>query len=197
MEKTSSNTLSPFSLAGLIWFLLFDGVLNWIIEFKKFYSSSRCFFQSLTEFFVGKSKGGSEKKIANSELLKHKLSLKEKVEDGKLSREDVEMVMGNLRIVCNPDEDKPRERLGLHELSVLFEEKEPSVEEVKEAFDIFDENRDGFVDASELQRVICSLGFKEGSKLVDCETMIRAFDENRDGKIDFNEFVKLMENSFC
>ncbi|RZC67626.1 hypothetical protein C5167_011323 [Papaver somniferum] len=65
------------------------------------------------------------------------------------------------------------------------------------AFDVFDDNRDGFIDANELQKVLSALGIREGLTLENCNIMIRRFDDNSDGRIDFNEFVKLMENSFC
>ncbi|KAG9159640.1 hypothetical protein Leryth_013616 [Lithospermum erythrorhizon] len=51
---------------------------------------------------------------------------------------------------------------------------------------LFDENRDGFIDANELQRVLLALGFNEGSELENCKRMIRVHDENDDDKIDFN-----------
>ncbi|RZC88784.1 hypothetical protein C5167_031159 [Papaver somniferum] len=121
----------------------------------------------------------------------------EKEDDGKLSREDVEMVMHKMRLTCSQDGEKIQERLGLDELLGLFEEKEPSVDEVRGAFDVFDENRDGFIDATELQKVLFALGIREGLTLENCNIMIRRFDDNSDGRIDFNEFVKLMEHSFC
>ncbi|KAK9200666.1 hypothetical protein WN944_015864 [Citrus x changshan-huyou] len=88
------------------------------------------------------------------------------------------------------------QKLGSAELSWLFEEKEPSLEQVKEAFDVFDENKDGFIDAMELQRVLCILCLKEGFELENCKKMIKTFDENGDGRIYFKEFVKFMETSF-
>lgn len=66
--------------------------------------------------------------------------------------------------------------------------------EIKEAFDVFDVNGDGFIDVEELQRVMCVLGFKEGKEIQNCERMIRKFDQNKDGRIDFQEFLKLMES---
>lgn len=93
------------------------------------------------------------------------------------------------------DGEKLHEDTAADELPQLFEE-EPSLKEVKEAFDVFDENQDGFIDASELQRVLCKLGLEEGSQVKDCARMIKAFDEDDDGKIDFNEFVKLVDKSF-
>lgn len=76
-----------------------------------------------------------------------------------------------------------------------LEEENPRLEEVKEAFDVFDENRDGFICAEELQKVLCALGFSEGFELDRCMRMIAVFDENGDGRIDFAEFVRLMESS--
>lgn len=76
-----------------------------------------------------------------------------------------------------------------------FEEGEPNLEEVKEAFALFDENEDGFIDASELRSVLRGLSLTEASQ-AECTTMIAAFDDDKDGRIDFSEFVKLLERSF-
>lgn len=78
----------------------------------------------------------------------------------------------------------------------IFEEREPSLDEVREAFEVFDGNKDGFIDEEELQRVMGALGLKEGMEVKNCRRMIGAFDENGDGRIDFHEFVKFMEISF-
>ncbi|XAR71275.1 hypothetical protein NMG60_11028460 [Bertholletia excelsa] len=108
-------------------------------------------------------------------------------------REDINLVMENLGMPCDPDGEKLTEK----QLLVSFEEEEPSLGEVRAAFDVFDVNGDGFVDAGELQRVLCSLGLvEEGSEVEDCKKMITAFDENEDGLIDFPEFVKFMEKCF-
>lgn len=112
-------------------------------------------------------------------------------------KEDAEMVMGRLGL-CSTGEWDGWEGTGPGEISRLFEEEEPSLQEVREAFRVFDVNEDGFIDAAELQRVLRGLGLvEEGKEVEDCRRMIRAFDENGDGRIDFNEFVKLMENCFC
>ncbi|XP_026378283.1 probable calcium-binding protein CML45 [Papaver somniferum] len=87
-------------------------------------------------------------------------------------------------------------RLNSVEFSNLFDEDEPSLTELKKAFDLFDQNKDGFIDERELQDVLFKLGFKEGHDIKECKRMIRVFDDNRDGRIDFNEFVKCMEKSF-
>jgi len=100
-------------------------------------------------------------------------------------------------IFCSSESDELDEKYGSNELSELFDENEPSLEEVKMAFDVFDENKDGFIDAKELQRVMCILGLKEGLEVKNCQKMIKNFDENQDGRIDFTEFVKIMENRLC
>ncbi|PKI47894.1 hypothetical protein CRG98_031678 [Punica granatum] len=114
---------------------------------------------------------------------------------GFLCREEVEMVMERLGLSCCPASDgRIREVYGPDEISGVLDEKEPTLEEVEGAFMVFDGNRDGFIDAEELQRVLCRLGFKEGREIEDCEKMIRSFDRNGDGKIDFEEFVMFMDN---
>ncbi|OWM65289.1 probable calcium-binding protein CML30 [Punica granatum] len=113
----------------------------------------------------------------------------------KLLGHEVETVMEGLGIFSiNPDGGGGT--VGAQEIEQLFEEQEPSLGEVKEAFDVFDKNRDGFIDAGELRVVLWALGLSEVSE-ADCQRLIRAFDENRDGRIDFREFTKLVEKSFC
>ncbi|KAL0395638.1 UNVERIFIED_CONTAM: putative calcium-binding protein CML46 [Sesamum calycinum] len=117
----------------------------------------------------------------------------EKRVDQSVNRGEVEIVLRSLGMCCNSYETKVPARLDADDLFNLFEEENPNLEEVKEAFDVFDSNRDGFIDAEELQKVLCALGLKEGSEMENCRRMIGMFDENGDGRIDFDEFVKFME----
>ncbi|GMJ00008.1 hypothetical protein HRI_003670000 [Hibiscus trionum] len=87
--------------------------------------------------------------------------------------------------------------VGAAGIGGLFEEEEPSLMEAKDAFDVFDEKKDGFIDAEELRNALVSLGFVKEAEEDECEKMIKGFDENFDGRIDFNEFVKVLETSFC
>ncbi|KAI3696389.1 hypothetical protein L1987_79403 [Smallanthus sonchifolius] len=113
--------------------------------------------------------------------------LKETINKEFLTLEELNMVMGQLGIqhCCSHD-------ASIDILSV-FDDEEPSLGEVKAAFDVFDVNSDGFIDAFELQRVSCNLGKPEKVKLEACRNMIKGFDINGDELIDFDEFVKLME----
>uniref|UniRef100_A0A803N3E9 EF-hand domain-containing protein n=1 Tax=Chenopodium quinoa TaxID=63459 RepID=A0A803N3E9_CHEQI len=104
---------------------------------------------------------------------------------------DINMIMERLGIQHSFEGEELQKKWDCKELSNLFED-EPSLEEVKEAFDVFDQNKDGFIDAGELQRVLCVLGIRKGVELQDCRKMIKGFDQNNDGKIDFNEFLLLM-----
>ncbi|GAB2214439.1 hypothetical protein Droror1_Dr00018785 [Drosera rotundifolia] len=84
------------------------------------------------------------------------------------------------------------------EFKVMFVVEEPNLEEIKEAFDVFDSNGDGLIDEVELHVVLCRLGLmKSGEGVERCRKMISVFDRNGDEVIDFNEFVKFMESCLC
>ncbi|KAE9607366.1 hypothetical protein Lal_00026931 [Lupinus albus] len=100
--------------------------------------------------------------------------------------------MENLGISVEEDGEGIVE-FGEQEIALVFE-KEPTFVEVEEAFDVFDENKDGFIEAKELQRVLCLLGLEKD--LVQCQRIINVVDQNGDELIDHNEFVKLIEQSF-
>lgn len=125
-------------------------------------------------------------------------SMKE-LTDTTISWEDLGSIMGNIGIIWDKSGG---ERLDLIEISDLFseltdnEDQTISLEEVKEAFELFDENRDGFIDAKELQKMLRALGFKETTETY-CQKMISVFDCNGDRRIDFSEFLKVVESSFC
>ncbi|XP_075659271.1 putative calcium-binding protein CML45 [Castanea sativa] len=159
-------------------------ILYWVVEIHSFFSKFHLYLENLVANALTRWKFWT--KLAMNEKL---------LEDEKLSESDVKKVMDELGVAYNPDSDIiDQERIGAHELSQLFDGEQPSLEEVKEAFEVFDENKDGFIGATELQRVLRSLGLKEGSEVEECTKMIRAVDENGDGLIDFNEFVMFMEN---
>lgn len=72
--------------------------------------------------------------------------------------------------------------------------KEAEMEEdLKAAFDVFDENGDGFISALELQRVLGKLGMIEGKEIGNVRDMIGSVDFNHDGMVDINEFKLMMK----
>ncbi|KAK1351638.1 putative calcium-binding protein CML23 [Heracleum sosnowskyi] len=62
--------------------------------------------------------------------------------------------------------------------------------ELRDAFDVYDRDKNGVISASELHYTLKSLGQK--CTLRDCEKMISAVDVDGDGAVNFDEFKKMM-----
>ena len=70
--------------------------------------------------------------------------------------------------------------------------KDPKTKELKEAFDMFDRDKDGLINYNELGNVLKSQGFNPtNQELIE---MIGDVDENEDDKINFEEFLILMHS---
>ncbi|KAL7134659.1 hypothetical protein ABFS83_11G041700 [Erythranthe nasuta] len=95
--------------------------------------------------------------------------------------------------------------IDFDEFCVLFEsfkedEGKMKVHEdgdLREAFDVFDENRDGLISVEELGLVLSSMGFNQGNRIDDCKEMIRRVDVDGDGMVDFDEFRNMMKSGFA
>ncbi|XP_015065274.1 probable calcium-binding protein CML30 [Solanum pennellii] len=176
----------PLVIHGLVGFFLLYIIFDWGRKFLNFLSQSQ--------------KSKSEKGNHNTTTSHHNVPYL--LVDVSVYRDEVETIMGKLGIFCNPDGDKLyHERFDSDNFRDLFGDDDDNnndnnnsniMQELGEAFDVFDENRDGFIDEMELQKVLCALGFKEAAELENCRKMILAFDGNKDGKIDFEEFVEMI-----
>ncbi|KAL3618996.1 hypothetical protein CASFOL_037224 [Castilleja foliolosa] len=62
--------------------------------------------------------------------------------------------------------------------------------ELKDAFDLYDQDKNGTISASELHAVMSALGEKCSKK--DCRRMISSVDVDGDGCVNFEEFKKMM-----
>ena len=62
------------------------------------------------------------------------------------------------------------------------------VAELRKAFDVMDENKDGTVSKEELKQLLSGMGEEVTDDVIN--EMISIADENGDGKVDFEEFVK-------
>ncbi|KAM6544437.1 hypothetical protein CsatB_008884 [Cannabis sativa] len=80
--------------------------------------------------------------------------------------------------------------LGVEEIMELDYSKQRHL--LQQAFEIFDENGNGFIEAEELKRVFDCLGLDCGWNMNDIENMLRVADLNFDGKVDFREFELMM-----
>jgi calcium-binding protein CML len=65
-------------------------------------------------------------------------------------------------------------------------------DDLREAFDVFDKDKDGFICVKELYSVLRSLGINANTTITSCQNMISAVDRNGDGLVDFIEFKDLM-----
>lgn len=75
----------------------------------------------------------------------------------------------------------------LSEISLKLQEP---IDEIKEAFQVFDNDGDGLITAAELQEVLNRLG--ENIQISDCELMISSVDTDSDATISLTEFRKMM-----
>eukprot|EP00826_Nyctotherus_ovalis_P065755 TRINITY_DN9674_c0_g1_i3.p1 TRINITY_DN9674_c0_g1~~TRINITY_DN9674_c0_g1_i3.p1 ORF type:complete len:196 (-),score=72.07 TRINITY_DN9674_c0_g1_i3:114-701(-) len=70
-------------------------------------------------------------------------------------------------------------------------------EEIKEAFNIFDTNNNGYISAEEIRKMLKAVGEESGDELVD--TMIEMFDSAGDGQVSWEDFyckISQKVNSF-
>ncbi|CAN4099382.1 unnamed protein product [Withania somnifera] len=193
MEKIFSFSVQAKNIGDVLnSTILFYTFFCLVITFKEFSSCFSSLYRVILLVF-----STPFKKLDNAETSsKVKNCGPEKVNNNEgLLEEDAEIVLDTLRNVCNQNGEKNIDEVELVEAFDSFDETKPSVEEVQEAFDVFDENGDGYIDANELKKVICKMGFLEFS-MEDCQRMIVPFDENIDGRIEYGEFVKLMEHIF-
>jgi calmodulin len=111
-----------------------------------------------------------------------------------LTQEDIKTVMTSIGF--NLDQENSM-AIGNDSIPRIFDKDEPSLQEVREAFLVFDHNNDGYFDASDLQRVLQSLGLGDGVGVDECEQMIAKYDTNKDGRIDVAEFTRVLESGIC
>lgn len=98
---------------------------------------------------------------------------------GDIDEVPVEEVLGGMDSV---DEENGRSRSEL----------------LREAFKIFDEDGNGFIEAVELKRVLECLGLMDkGWDMDQIEKMLRVVDLNLDGKVDFYDFEFMMGVNVC
>ncbi|KAK4375607.1 hypothetical protein RND71_006284 [Anisodus tanguticus] len=97
----------------------------------------------------------------------------------------------NSNISQKKDLKKSHNKVELKE-NIVSEEENGQEKDLKDAFDVFDYDKDGLISEEELSKVLSSLGLNQGNKLDDCKEMIRKVDVDGDGMVNFDEFKKMM-----
>ncbi|XP_022737330.1 probable calcium-binding protein CML47 [Durio zibethinus] len=202
IEKSSSSATDQILLCGINLLLV---ILNMVILLQDFFSSFHCMVSIFKSFLRipsctwtawAATRRPTEKCCSNSnniDAADHQIKSPRDQTETKDHRNNLTLL--ELKKVIQGGSCEIQENESTDKIAGLFAEEEPSIKEVKEAFDVFDENKDGFIDAKDLGNVLFLLGFMEASE-EDCKRMIKSFDDNLDGRIDFNEFIKVMERSF-
>ncbi|CAN6485431.1 unnamed protein product [Victoria cruziana] len=86
--------------------------------------------------------------------------------------------------------------VDIDEFGVLYQtimDEKDEEEDMREAFNVFDQNGDGFITVEELRSVLSSLGLKQGRTVEDCKKMIRKVDADGDGMVNYKEFKQMMK----
>mmetsp|Transcript_10151 Transcript_10151/g.16638 ORF Transcript_10151/g.16638 Transcript_10151/m.16638 type:complete len:264 (-) Transcript_10151:224-1015(-) len=98
--------------------------------------------------------------------------------------------------ISSSDESSSNEGIDFEEfVSIMSSEPANPYEELKRAFDIFDLNKDGRLDRSELKNVFLILG--ESLSEAELANLLYIADINGDGFVDFGEFCDLMLKGDC
>ncbi|KAK7846273.1 calmodulin-like protein 5 [Quercus suber] len=92
---------------------------------------------------------------------------------------DKELIQMIEKIDINGDGCVDIDEFGELYQSIMDERDEE--EDMKEAFNVFDQNGDGFITVNELRSVLASLGLKQGRTVEDCKKMIMKVDVDGDG----------------
>ncbi|KAG6397717.1 hypothetical protein SASPL_143887 [Salvia splendens] len=119
--------------------------------------------------------------------------------DGKISLSELGDILNGLGSATSADEVKRIMSeldtdgdgfIDLKEFKVFHCGGGDGDKELKEAFDLYDKDKNGKISANELHSVLRSLG--EKCSLKDCRKMIGSVDVDGDGCVNFEEFKKMM-----
>merc|ERR1712060_938020 len=103
--------------------------------------------------------------------------------------------MGNLKIFLNDNEQERKDRPKKPEKFRAHNYERPGlgedeIEEIKEAFDLFDNDKSGAISVNELTSAMQSLGFDVKHAVV--YNMVSDLDADGSGEIEFGEFLDVM-----
>ncbi|XP_050374440.1 calcium-binding protein CML24-like [Argentina anserina] len=118
--------------------------------------------------------------------------------DGRICCDELREIFRELGSETTPDEvrtimaefDKDGDgRIDLDEFAEIL--NGGSTKDLRDAFDLYDLDKNGRISAGELHEVLKRLGQKCSRK--DCAKMIASVDADGDGHVNFEEFKKMMK----
>ncbi|XP_022761666.1 calmodulin-like protein 3 [Durio zibethinus] len=144
------------------------------------------------------------KRMEGAEL-KRVFQMFDKNGDGRITKEELNDSLENMgifitdgeltqmieKIDANGDNCVDIDEFG--ELYQSIMDDKDGEEDMKDAFDVFDQNGDGYISVDELRSVLVSLGLKQGKTVEDCKRMIKKVDVDGDGRVNFMEFKQMMK----
>ncbi|KAI3756616.1 hypothetical protein L1987_56438 [Smallanthus sonchifolius] len=142
----------------------------------------------------------------NPEELQRIFQMFDKNGDGRITKQELNDSLQNMNIfISDTDVVQLIEKIDvngdgcvdLEEFGDLYKtimDDREDEEDMMEAFNVFDQNRDGFISVEELRSVLESLGVKQGRKSDDCRRMIMKVDVDGDGMVSFSEFKEMMRS---
>ncbi|GAB4860980.1 hypothetical protein Ancab_036140 [Ancistrocladus abbreviatus] len=158
---------------------------------------------------MASSNSTSSKSVSTSLCLQNKDELKKVFDrfdangDGLISASELVAVMKALGSETSPEEvDRMMEEMdsdkdgfvNLEEFADFCGKQvdgdETGSGELKDAFDMYDQDKNGLISATELHLVLRRLG--ENCTVQDCTKMIQSVDSDGDGNVSFEEFKKMM-----
>ncbi|KAK1419879.1 hypothetical protein QVD17_29299 [Tagetes erecta] len=126
--------------------------------------------------------------------------------DGKISSSELGSIMGSMghhpthEELENMIQEVDADGDGFIDLKEFIElntkdiDSTQLLENLKDAFSVFDVDKNGLITADELQKVLGSLG--EECSVGECRKMIDGVDQDGDGVISFEEFKVMMMNGY-
>jgi calcium-binding protein CML len=145
----------------------------------------------------------SDSKVA---AFQHAFHMFDKKSDGAICGEELEQMFTALGESVTADEVKDMiaevdvsgtGTIELNEFMFMMAKRQQTDDaknDPRAAFDVFDANKDGFIDEQELSDGMERLG--EKLTLQECREIIATADKDKDGKLSFAEFLSMSDNQY-
>ncbi|KAL8248523.1 hypothetical protein R6Q59_005391 [Mikania micrantha] len=143
--------------------------------------------------------------FSNSEEIKKVFSRFDSNGDGKISADELVHVMKAIGSETSDEEVKQMMTnidtdcdgfINLEEFTGFCKERsgdrDGEMKELREAFELYDLNKNGLISSTELHQILTRLGEKCTND--DCVKMIKSVDSDGDGFVNFEEFKKMMSS---